>query len=63
MKAEDWISVKDRLPEYMQTVIIHSEIGFVTMAQFGGSHTHPVFVVGGDEWHKADYWQPLPTAP
>lgn len=58
--TSQWISVRDRLPEYMQTCIIHTSIGFVTMAQFGGgSKGKEVFVID-QEWHIADHWMPLP---
>lgn len=58
LKEREWIDVKERLPEYMETCIIHTDVGFVTMAQFGGG-IKPVFCIG-QEWHIADYWQPLP---
>lgn len=58
-----WINIRHKLPEYMQVCIIHSTVGFVTMAQFGGgSPGKEVFVYDG-VWHIADYWMPLPTFP
>lgn len=57
---DKWISVKDQLPEYMQTVLIYDIIGFVTMAQYTGERD--VFTVG-DCYHQASHWQPLPEPP
>lgn len=58
-----WISVKDKLPEYMQTCIIHSTIGFVTMAQYGGGGHNKTVFIAGDQWHIVDFWMPLPEPP
>lgn len=61
--VDKWISVRERLPEYMETCIIHCTIGYVTMAQFGGgSKGKEVFVIN-EEWLIADYWMPLPEPP
>jgi hypothetical protein len=59
---QQWISVHDKQPEYMQTCIIHCNIGFVTMAQFGDGINQDEFLVG-DELYKATHWMPLPEPP
>lgn len=63
-KEREWLTIQPggEYPEYMQTVIIHTEIGFVAQAQFGGSRSHPVFSIG-DEWYIATHWMPLPLPP
>lgn len=63
-ETQEWISVipDQPKPEYMQTVLIHDSLGFVTMAQYGGNDHHPVFI-NGDTWHTATHWQPLPKPP
>lgn len=57
-----WISVKDRLPEYEQTVIVCTKRGL--MAQ---THTcyHGVFMPYGEPYVTQDviYWMPLPEPP
>lgn len=63
MKTMEWISVKERLPDYMQTCIVHVTTGFVTMAQYGGGGQHKTVFVSGDQWYIVDFWMPLPEPP
>jgi len=55
-----WISVKERMPEHMQVVLVWSARG-VEMAQWWtggpGPATWLPFTL------KTDYWMPLPSAP
>jgi len=55
-----WISVKDRLPEYMDVVIIYNEFGQRLEAQYTGSDNE--FTVG-DHTHYASHWMDFPEAP
>lgn len=57
---QQWVSVKERLPEYMQTCIIHCDVGFVTMAQYAG---HKECFKIGDDHYIATAWMPLPEPP
>lgn len=54
-----WVSVDECYPEYMDVVLIHATLGFVTMAQYGGGNTFSI----GDESYIATHWQHLPPSP
>ena len=62
----EWISVKDRLPEMYESVLIHcgncTSIAWRTSGNNGGWHwssrmSYP------EEMVDTDYWMPLPNPP
>ncbi len=59
----NWIDIKVKKPEYMQTCIIHTTDGFVTQAQFGGGSPGKEVFTQDQIWYIADYWMPLPLFP
>ena len=57
---DGWVSVEERLPEYMDCVIVHTNLGVITESQYTGE---------GNKFQTDDYiftathWQPLPQKP
>jgi hypothetical protein len=67
-----WISVKDRLPEYLQIVDIYSPYdGRVTDVKFIGYEGNEEWVSQNEEWVSqyvrwrgfVTHWMPLPEPP
>lgn len=60
--VQEWISVKDRLPEYGERVIACGANGGVFMAK---ATTTPAFgkVDGASKYRTFNYWMPLPQPP
>lgn len=56
----EWVSVEDRLPGYMDCVIIHTENGIVTESQHCGDGS---FVTEPYTFNNVTHWMPLPPSP
>jgi hypothetical protein len=55
-----WINPAEKLPEYMDIVLIVNQYGQVMEAQYTGDND--IFSFGDDEY-RAKYWMPLPEPP
>jgi hypothetical protein len=55
-----WISVKERLPEIGEIVLVISTEGLQSVAEYRGKH-----FIDADGWRlpKITHWQPLPEPP
>lgn len=61
MNNTDWISVKDRLPEFATSVLICTKLKYITVAAYGRGMWFRV-----SDWRVLDdvnFWQPLPETP
>lgn len=56
----EWVSVDDKLPGYMDCVIICTEYGIITEAQHDGSG---FFITGPYTYKNVTHWMTLPSAP
>lgn len=59
-QREQWISVKDRLPEYMDCAIIYTKNGIVTESQHCGDGS---FFSEPYTFNDVTHWMPLPQPP
>jgi hypothetical protein len=70
----EWISVKDKLPEYPQVVLVtNKDSNLYSTAYFNGTQWIPdPFVIGYDSWDdftalrlmiEPTHWMPLPEPP
>lgn len=61
IKARRWISVKDRLPEEKQSVLVHYVDGWMPIAFLINGKWYQS---GGEtSWLSVTHWMPLPEAP
>jgi hypothetical protein len=59
----EWISVKDRLPEFDQDVLIYRKDGLIMMADFPGEFYTYRDTDGHSIERDVTHWMPLPDAP
>ena len=58
--VQEWISVKDRLPEYDEIVTICTEKGFV----YAGELIGDTWFLDNDSWTaNVTHWMPMPQPP
>lgn len=65
MRLEDWISVKDRLPNHGDIVlIVFGANQIVAMARYFNKYGGPNWLdMPGTNEYKPDFWMPLPEPP
>lgn len=63
--VQEWISVKDRLPENGDVVLCFMEFGEQRILQWDSVSSWWLGYGHGDDWQKADVtnWMPLPKPP
>lgn len=63
--VQEWISVKDRLPENGDVVLCFMEFGEQRILQWDSVSSWWLGYGHGDDWQKADvtHWMPLPKPP
>lgn len=64
LEATEWISVKDRLPEYRMRALAYADNG----AMFAASHYDDWYVDTGENYYSCPlanitHWMPLPQPP
>ena len=64
--SRDWISVKDKMPEEYELVLIYSGsefkfLRFIEVAKYNGKAW--ITAWNSDEICQVDYWMPLPKPP
>lgn len=63
MKEQDWISVKDRLPERADDYLVYFDDGFITTTSYtadeNGEMDWELWAGSGEPTH----WMPLPEPP
>lgn len=57
---DNWISVKERLPENEDDVLVYFEDGDITIAFYDGDWTKDGF---SKIMREVTHWQPLPQSP
>ena len=60
VREDEWISVEDSIPDYMDCVIIYTKQGIVTESQHCGDG---LFVTGPYTFNNVTHWMPLPQPP
>ena len=58
MKKNNWISVKERQPEWLETVLVYFENGKIDVREWVWTNA-PTFTIYGSVTH----WMPLPEPP
>lgn len=61
LKEQEWISVKDRLPEHGQTVLAWEASGFIYVDKYDGKQD--VFKIAHNHNGTVTHWQSLPEPP
>ena len=63
--VQEWISVKDRLPEHGDVVLCFMKFGGQRILQWDNVSSWWLGYGHGDDWKKADVtnWMPLPERP
>ena len=63
--VQEWISVKDRLPEHRDVVLCFMKFGEQRILQWDNVSSWWLGYGHGDDWQKADVtnWRPLPERP
>lgn len=59
----EWISVKDRLPDYAKDVIVYDELGWVYPAYHTFAECWRYSFTSKRCSHKITHWMPLPEPP
>lgn len=62
MNNENWISVKDRLPDFNVDVIAYSHWGELRITRIDSSGEFDTYPFSSDA-HKITHWMPLPKPP
>lgn len=60
----EWISVKDRLPEFLDEVLLFTSAGNIYIGMFYEKHEN--YTVAGDSYgflYDVTHWMPLPEPP
>lgn len=57
----DWIKCRDQIPQPLDWVIAHDEVG--TVKAYICQHTGEWIRDNGDELYRVTHWQPLPSPP
>ena len=63
--VQEWISVKDRLPENGDVVLCYMKFGGQRLLLWDGVSSWWLGYGHGDDWKKTDvaYWMPMPNPP
>lgn len=64
-RVQEWISVKDRLPEHGDVVLCFMKFGEQRILQWDSVSSWWLGYGHGDDWQKADvtHWMPTPQPP